>query len=71
MKYIDNGCYENGQLKIDGGIGDYRMSIFRLKDRKKRINEIPTSFTSKFVKDISELTPDLKDEIERLSKVPN
>ena len=36
MKYIEDGCYENGKLKIDGSIGDYKMSIFRLKDRNRR-----------------------------------
>lgn len=38
MQYIENGSYQNGKLLIDGNIGDYRMSIFRLKDKKKRIN---------------------------------
>ena len=36
MKYIEDGSYQNGKLKIDGSIGDYKMSIFRLKDRNRR-----------------------------------
>lgn len=36
MKYIEDGSYQNGKLKIDGSIGDYKMSIFRLKDKNKR-----------------------------------
>ena len=38
MRRIESGCYSDGKLAIDGGYGDYRMSIFRLKDRKKRMN---------------------------------
>lgn len=37
LKRMESGCYLDNRLDIDGGIGDYKMSIFRLKDRKKRI----------------------------------
>ena len=37
MQIIDEkNCYDNDRLLIDGAYGDYRMSIFRVKDRKKR-----------------------------------
>lgn len=32
----EKSCYDNERLMIDGGYGDYKMSIFRVKDRKKR-----------------------------------
>lgn len=38
MKRIEKGLYVDGKLTIDGGYGDYRMSIFRVKDRKKRMS---------------------------------
>lgn len=36
LDHINKGCFKDGKLFIDGGYGDYRMSIFRLKDKKKR-----------------------------------
>ena len=40
------GCYDpQKRLKIDGGFGDYNMSLFRLKNRKKIVRNIPTAFT--------------------------
>lgn len=58
MARIDKGSYIDGKLTIDGGYGDYRMSIFRLKDRKKRMNELPTIFTKAFVDAANCLAPD-------------
>ena len=71
MKYIENGCYQNGKLQIDGNIGDYRMSIFRLKDKKKRINENPSSFTKTFINEIEQTTPHLKEEFRKIVSAPN
>lgn len=48
LNRVDAGCYQNGSLDIDGGIGDYKMSIFRLKDRNRRVKDIPTIFTKTF-----------------------
>lgn len=40
------GCYDQEKrLKIDGGFGDYNMYLFRLRNRKKMIRNVPTAFT--------------------------
>lgn len=70
MKIIEEGCYENGKLKIDGSIGDYNMSIFRFKDRKRRINDISTAFTKSMVEDLKQLNPHLSHELDKLIQVP-
>ena len=44
---IEKGCYDSkGRLAIDGGYGDYNMSLFRLKDKRKFIREVPSVFTA-------------------------
>lgn len=68
---IDNGCYRDGLLAIDGGYGDYRMSIFRLKDRNKRMKELPTIFTTSFVNDANRLAPDSAEYFNRIISIPN
>lgn len=44
---IEKGCIDQrtGQLKIDGNFGDYRMKLFRKKNRQKYFND-PTSIFS-------------------------
>lgn len=71
LRNIQEGCYKNGKICLDGGYGDYRMSIFRLKDRKKQYHQIPTMFTQTFVKDIEKLTPELKEEFHKIIKAKN
>jgi hypothetical protein len=71
MKRINDGCYENGKLKIDGNIGDYHMSVFRLKDRKKRLKDIPSAFTKTFVNDLKQISPHLEQELDQLVDAPN
>lgn len=56
---------------IDGGYGDYRMSIFRLKDRKRRFNEIPTVFNDTFMRGIDKVSPDLKQQFHKIIKAKN
>lgn len=40
------GCYDdNKKLRLDEGFGDYNMRLFRFKDRKKYLKNIPSAFT--------------------------
>lgn len=57
LKNVNNGCYKDGKLCLDGGYGDYRMAIFRLKDKKKRFNEVPSMFNETFQQNMERLTP--------------
>lgn len=34
-----------GHMQIDGGYGDFAMSIFRVKDRRRWMHDVPTLFT--------------------------
>lgn len=34
IQLLDSGCYANKKLRIDDAIGDYRMGLFRLKERR-------------------------------------
>lgn len=55
FSYIENGCYDpkTGLIKLDGDYGDYRMRIFRKKDKFKYYNEISSIFDDKdFVQSI-------------------
>ena len=58
MDKIESGSYLDGKLDIDGGIGDYKMSVFRLKDRNKRLKQIPTIFTHTFMKRVEQSSPE-------------
>lgn len=70
---MQQGCYESGKLKIDGNYGDYRMSIFRLKDRNKYLRTKPTIFTSNMTNklyNISQNDPECQKEIMRIINTP-
>lgn len=44
-------------IKIDNAYGDYAMSIFRKKDRIKRLEDIPKLFTKDFKNKIIDCFP--------------
>lgn len=48
LELLDNGCYKGSTLNIDGDIGDYRMRLFRNRDRKDYAKNITSVFTSSF-----------------------
>lgn len=40
------GCYNsNKELKIDDAYGDYNMNLFRFKNKRKFVRDIPTAFS--------------------------
>ena len=46
IERVKKGCYgSNRQLKIDDAYGDHNMHLFRLKNKKKYIRDIPTALT--------------------------
>ncbi len=47
------------------------MSNFRLKDRKRRFNEIPTVFTDTLMRDIDRASPELKEQFHKIIKAKN
>lgn len=57
ISFLEEGGKEGKHLKIDGDFGDYRMRLFRLKDRKKYANDIKSVFTSTFTRSIMPKQP--------------
>lgn len=54
IKIAKNGCYDDQKrLYIDGGFGDYNINLFRLRNKRKFIRDIPSSFTPT-IKDLLE-----------------
>lgn len=46
LSIAKRGCYNsNRELKIDDGFGDYNMNLFRLRNKRKYIRNIPTAFS--------------------------
>ena len=52
MDLLDAGCSEKGHLKIDGDIGDYRMRLFRRKDKNEYLNSVRSVFTNTFTQSL-------------------
>jgi hypothetical protein len=71
LRKVENGCYRNGNLCIDDGFGDYRMSLFRLKDRNRCFNGNQSSFTPVLVREVEMMAPDLKEELQEIIKADN
>jgi len=49
------------RIKIDGGYGDLSMSVFRKKDRNRRLRDIPMVFTEEFKRQLISYFPASKD----------
>lgn len=43
-----NGCYQNNRFKIDEGYGDYNMNLFRLREKRQYLRNIPSLFSQTF-----------------------
>jgi hypothetical protein len=51
------GCYDTqGHLLIDEGYGDHNMSLFRLRNRRKYLREVPSAFVPS-IKDLLRMRP--------------
>lgn len=59
MRESERTLEENPSLpiRIDNAYGDYAMSMFRRKDKKKRLEDIPKLFTNEFQSKILECFP--------------
>lgn len=52
LDLLEGGCIKEGSLNIDGDIGDYRMRLFRNKDKKDYARNIHSVFTNSFTDSI-------------------
>lgn len=71
MALLEAGCHQDESLKIDGFYGDYRMKLFRLKDKNHYANNIKSIFTNTFRESlIPEESPDegVRGQIEEIVK---
>lgn len=73
LSLLEDGCYKDSHLKIDGDIGDYRMKLFRKKDKTDYSKCINSVFTNTFTESIMPKDPyytDVREEIGNIIKRP-
>lgn len=69
LDLLEGGCVKEGSLNIDGDIGDYRMRLFRNKDKKDYARNIRSVFTNSFTDSILPKEPHNKDVRELINEI--
>ena len=67
LDLMQSGYSKDNHLKIDGSIGDYRMKLFRSKDKKEYANGIKSIFTTTFTNSLLPThNPDIRAQMEAI-----
>lgn len=69
LELLEKSDTQDQRLVIDGHFGDYRMKLFRRKDRNDYAKSIRSVFTSSFTESLMPKSPDHRDIREKIEQI--